>query len=67
MVSHFTLSLSGFQMNRLKMCSFFKSDVKWIRTSKLQPEHLKHHFIPADLILWLNFTATRQMIEKMFQ
>lgn len=67
MVSHFTLALSGSQMNRLKMCNFFKSDVKRIPTGKLLPEHLKHHFIAADLILRFDFTAIRQMIEKMLQ
>ncbi len=41
MVSRFTLALGGFQMNRLQMRNSFKPDVKF---SKLQPEHLKHHF-----------------------
>ncbi len=64
MVSRFTLALGGFQMNRLQMRNSFKPDVKF---SKLQPEHLKHHFVAADLILWFDFTAIRQMIDKMLQ
>lgn len=66
-VSRFTLALGGFQMNRLQMHNSFTSDVKLIPTSKLQPEHLKHHFVAADLILWFDFTTIRQMMDKMLQ